>query len=88
MKRLTLVAATVLAALATHAYAAENEVATGTSDTNAVEVSQVPAAQPAAPMARNAASAGKTRAEVYDELVRAREDGSLARLNALFYSGG
>ena len=38
-------------------------------------------------MKSNAAPVGKTRAEVYEELIRAQQDGTLERLNEL-YGGG
>jgi hypothetical protein len=41
-------------------------------------------AQPAAPMKGNIAPVGKTRAEVYQELIRAQQDGTMERLNELY----
>jgi hypothetical protein len=89
MKRLTIVAAVALTAFAAHAYAGEYDAATGTSSDNTAVVSQANSApaQPAAPMMGNIAPVGKTRAAVYQELMRAQQDGTLERLNAL-YGGG
>jgi hypothetical protein len=90
MKRLTVIATAALMAVAAHAYAGESDAPTGTSDNNAEVVSQATSvsAQPAVPMTGSIAPVGKTRAEVYQELLRAQNDGALARLNALLYSGG
>jgi hypothetical protein len=89
MKYITLVVTGALIAVASQAYAGEYDTAKGTPGDNSTMASQADSvpAQPAAPMKSNAAPVGKTRAEVYDELMRAKQDGSLDRLNAL-YGGG
>lgn len=88
MRYLTLTAS-VLVAVAAHAYAGEYDAATATSGDNAAVVSQANAApaQPVTPMKNNTAHVGKTRAEVYQELIRAQQDGTMDRLNEL-YGGG
>jgi hypothetical protein len=53
-------------------------------DVSSSSVAQTAAAQP--PMA-NAQVYGKTRAEVYQELVTAEKSGELAHLNATIYAG-
>ncbi len=89
MKYLTLVATGALMAVSVQAYAGEYDAAKGTPGDNSAVVSQANSApaQPAAPMKSNAAPVGKTRAEVYEELIRAQQDGTLERLNEL-YGGG
>jgi hypothetical protein len=89
MKYLTLVVTGTLMAVAAQAYAGEYDAAKGTPGDNSAVVSQANSApaQPAAPMKSNAAPVGKTRAEVYEELIRAQQDGTLERLNEL-YGGG
>ena len=86
MKYLTLVVTGALMAVAAHAYAGEYDAATGTSGDNSAVASQpnTAPAQPAAPMKSNTAPVGKTRAEVYEELMRAKQDGTLERLNQLY----
>jgi hypothetical protein len=86
MKYLTLVVAGALTAAAAQAYAGEYDTAKGTSGDNSAVASQANTApaQPAASMKSNAAPVGKTRAEVYDELIRAQQDGTLERLNELY----
>lgn len=89
MKSLSLIAAATLALGTAHAYAGDMDVPAGTS-VNAVTVSQASpsSAQLVTPMKGNTASSGKTREEVRQELIRAQQDGMLARLNALLYGGG
>jgi hypothetical protein len=87
MKHMNWLAVAAIAVFAAHANAGEQDVAPAASD-NATVMSQAGslAAQPVAPMKSNMVPAGKTRAEVQQELIQAQKDGSLARLNAL-YSG-
>lgn len=89
MKYLILIVTGALTAVAAQAYAGEYDAAKGTRGDNSAVVSQANSApvQPAAPMKSNAAPVGKTRAEVYEELIRAQQDGTLERLNEL-YGGG
>jgi len=89
MKYLTLAITGALMAVASQTYAGEYDAAKGTPGDNSAVVSQANSApmQPAAPMKNHAAPVGKTRAEVYDELIRAQQDGTLERLNEL-YGGG
>jgi len=86
MKYLNLIATGALMAVAAYTYAGESDIATGTSGANATVVSQANSApaQPAAPMKGNIAPVGKTRAEVYQELIRAQQDGTMERLNELY----
>ena len=86
MKYLMLVVTGALMAVATQAYAGEYDAAKGTSGNNSAVASQpntAPAQSPA-PMKSNAVPVGKTRAEVYEELMRAQQDGTLERLNELY----
>jgi hypothetical protein len=85
MKHLSLIAAASLALGAAHAYAGDMNVSAGTYE-NAATVSQADpgVAQPATPMKSSPASTGKTREEVRQELIRAQQDGTMARLNALY----
>jgi hypothetical protein len=89
MKNLSLIAIAALALGAAHAYAGDMDVPAGPNE-NAVTVSQAnpSSAQLVRPMTGNAASHGKTRQEVRQELIRAQQDGTIARLNALLYGGG
>jgi hypothetical protein len=89
MKNLNLIAAAAFALGTAPAYAGDMDVLAGPSG-NAVTVSQAnpSSAQPVTPMKGNAASHDKTRQEVRQELIRAQQDGTIARLNALFYGGG
>lgn len=86
MKYLTLVVTGALMAVAAHAYAGEYDAAKGAAGDNSTVASQpnTAPAQPVAPIKSNAAPVGKTRAEVYEELMRAQQDGSLERLNQLY----
>jgi hypothetical protein len=85
VKYLSLIAAAILAMGATHAYAGDTDVTTG-PDENGTTVSQVvPAAgQATTPMKGSPAPMGKTREEVYQELIRAQKDGTMERLNVLY----
>lgn len=89
MKYLTLVVTGALMGVAVQAYAGEYDAAKETPDDSSAVVSQANSApvQPTAPMKSNAAPVGKTRAEVYEELIRAQQDGTLERLNEM-YGGG
>lgn len=89
MKNPGLIVAATLALGAAHAYAGDMDVPAGTNE-NAVSVSQAnpSSTQLVTPMKGNTASHGKTRQEVRQELIRAQQDGTIARLNALFYGGG
>ena len=86
MKYLMLAVTGALMAVATQTYAGEYDAAKGTSGDNSAVASQpnTAPAQPPAPMKGNAAPVGKTRAEVYEELMRAQQDGTLERLNELY----
>ena len=86
MKYLTLVVAGALMAVAAQAYAGEYDAAKGTSGDSSAVASQpnTAPAQSAAPMKSNAAPVGKTRAEVYEELMRAEQDGTMERMNELY----
>lgn len=88
MKHLSLIAAATLALGAAHVYAGDMDVSAGTFE-NAATVSQADpaAAQPVMAMKSSPASMGKTREEVRQELIRAQQDGTMERLNAL-YGGG
>lgn len=89
MKYLTLAVTGALMAIASQTFAGESDAAKGAPGDNSAVVSQANSApmQAAAPTKNNAAPVGKTRAEVYEELIRAQQDGTLERLNEL-YGGG
>jgi hypothetical protein len=89
MKNLGLIATATLALGAAHAYGGDMAVQAGT-DENAVIVSQANSSSTrlVTPMKGNTASSGKTREEVSQELIRAQQDGTMARLNELLYGGG
>jgi hypothetical protein len=86
MKYFTLVVTGALMAVAAQAYAGEYDAAKEMSGDNSAVASQpnMEPLQPAAPMKSNAAPVGKTRAEVYEELIRAQQDGTMERLNELY----
>jgi Domain of unknown function (DUF4148) len=85
MKHLSLIAAASLALGAAHAYAGDMNVSAGTYE-NAATVSQADpgVAQPATLVKSSPASTGKTREEIRQELIRAQQDGTMARLNELY----
>lgn len=88
MKYLTLAVTGALMAIASQTFAGESDAGKGTPGDNSAVVSQANSApMQAAPTKNNAAPVGKTRAEVYEELMRAQQDGTLERLNEL-YGGG
>ncbi len=89
MKNFNLIVAVTLALGAANAYAGDMDVQAGTYE-NAAAVSQADpsSAQLVTPMKGSTASSGKTRAEVRQELIRAQQDGTMARLNSLLYGGG
>ncbi|MFM0162137.1 MULTISPECIES: DUF4148 domain-containing protein [Paraburkholderia] len=89
MKNFNLIAVVTLALGAANAYAGDMDVPAGTYE-NAAAVSQADpsSAQLVTPMKGSTASSGKTRAEVRQELIRAQQDGTMARLNSLLYGGG
>ncbi|WP_107153392.1 DUF4148 domain-containing protein [Trinickia symbiotica] len=87
MKTLTVISIAAFAACTTQAMAAGTEDTPSTTSSDATVMTQnAVGAQPATGM-ESGAPMGKTRAEVYQELLRAQKDGTLDRLNAL-YGGG
>ncbi|GAB3630294.1 hypothetical protein PTE30175_03636 [Pandoraea terrae] len=89
MKALTMIAAAALSVCAAQAYAGDADVTTATSSNGATTTAQATSAptQSAMPRAGDVVRTGKTREEVYQELIRAQKDGTMERLNAL-YGGG
>jgi hypothetical protein len=89
MKRTALVVAAALALCVAQAYAGEQDVAPAAQAGTTAVMSQADSAsaQRVAPMSGEVAHVGKTRADVYQELIRAEKDGSLARLTAQLYNG-
>jgi Domain of unknown function (DUF4148) len=88
MKHFTLIVGATLALGAAHAYAGDMDVAPGPDESGATVSKVVPAAgQATMPMKGSPAPMGKTREEVYQELIRAQKDGTMERLTAL-YNGG
>ncbi len=87
MKTLTVISIAAFAVCATQAMAAGNDDTTTATSNDATAMTQnAVGTQPAGAM-ESGARMGKTRAEVYQELLRAQQDGTLDRLNAL-YGGG
>jgi predicted Rossmann fold nucleotide-binding protein DprA/Smf involved in DNA uptake len=84
MKHMTWAAVAALAVGAAHVNAADQDNATpAASGHDATIMSE--AGPPSMPMQSAVAPAGKTRADVLQELIQAEKDGSLARLNTLLY---
>jgi hypothetical protein len=87
MKTLSMISVAALALCATQAMAAGGtDMPNVTSGTNAAMAQDV-GAQPAG-SADSGARVGKTRAEVYQELIRAKQNGTLDRLNESVFGGG
>lgn len=87
MKTLTLIPIAALALCATLAHAGDNADTSRTaSDGNATMTSDAVGGTSVGG-SESGAHLGKTRAEVYQELLRAQKDGTLDRLNEL-YGGG
>lgn len=87
MKSLSTISIAALALCAMQAMAADGtDTSNATSATNAAMTQGAVGAQPTG-SSDSGAGVGKTRAEVYQELIRARQDGTLDKLNAL-YGGG
>lgn len=86
MKSLSTISIAALALCAMQAMAADGTgTSNATSETNAATQGAV-GAQPTG-SSDSGARVGKTRAEVYQELIRAKQDGTLDNLNALFGGG-
>ena len=76
------VIALTLACGSVAAHASENG---SVSNFPAVSQSHVQTLQQSAPAGTSSAERGLTRREVYNQLVQAERDGTIARLNALYY---
>ncbi|WP_206996183.1 DUF4148 domain-containing protein [Trinickia mobilis] len=84
MNTLTLIPIAALTLCTTLAYAGDNSDASSTaSDSNAAMTSDAVGGTSGGGSMSGAPS-GKTRAEVYQELLRAQKDGTQERLNALY----
>ena len=84
MKHLSWIAAAALAAFSVSVCAQDAPTPAASADANRMTMSQAPALPPAGGIGNAVQPAGKTRAEVYQELIRAQKDGTLERLNALY----
>jgi hypothetical protein len=81
MKTLTLIPIAAFALCVTQAYAGDDAgTSNAASHSNAMASESVGA--PSGGTSGSGAPVGKTRAEVYQELLRAQKDGSLDKLNA------
>lgn len=86
MKNLTLIAAlTACAALlsAGPAFAADAAPTAQTTGTDTVAMSAAPASAKSMPVDQ---TVGKTRAEVYQELIRSEQSGEMQRLDSTLYA--
>jgi hypothetical protein len=81
MKILTIAAALTALIAAAPVFAADAQPATDTVAQNTSLSTTAPA-----PGVQVAASAGKTRAEVYQELLQAEKSGEMQRLNSTLYA--
>jgi hypothetical protein len=79
--------APVAIALAASLGCAAAHAATQPADTSTAIAAQMHSAQPTQAGAPAETSNGLTRREVYNQLVRAEQDGSLARLDDTLYAG-
>jgi hypothetical protein len=87
MKTLILIPAAALCLCATQVYAGDDAGTSSTpSDSNAAMTAQSVGGSPGGTIG-SGAPIGKTRADVYQELLRAQKDGTMDRMNA-FYGGG
>jgi hypothetical protein len=83
MNTLTLIPIAALALCTTLAYAGDAGTSSTATDSNAAMASDAVGGTPEGG-SMSGAHVGKTRAEVYQELLRAQKDGTLDRLNALY----
>lgn len=87
MKALTLAAALITATTVTAVLApASAFAADAQSATDSTPQTTMMAANTSAPSMQSAEPAGKTRAEVYQELLRAEKSGEMQRLNSTLYA--
>ena len=86
MKHMTWVAGAALAVGAAHVNAADQDNVTPVASGHDATIMSE-AGPPSMPMQSTVAPAGKTRADVLQELMQDEKDGSLARLNRLLYKG-
>jgi hypothetical protein len=87
MKHLSWIAAAALAAFSVSVCAQDAAMPAASADADRTTMSQAqtPALPtPASGIGAAVQPAGKTRAQVYQELIRAQKDGTLERLNALY----
>ncbi|MEM5382898.1 hypothetical protein VSR68_04730 [Paraburkholderia phymatum] len=89
MKTMLILCGGVLCLSALQAYAQESatNTATSTSTTPETVVNSEGPGMSSTSMSGSAISHGKTRAEVYQDLVRSQKNGEAARLNDLFKGG-
>jgi hypothetical protein len=83
MKKLTFVPIALLAVFATQAYAGDTSTSTMSADPSATVTTQESSGAPIQG-ATASGGMGKTRAQVYDELIRAQKDGTADRLKDLY----
>lgn len=87
MKAMNLIPVVALSLFAMQVYAGDNPDTYGTApNSNAAMTEQSVGGMPGGTTS-SGAPVGKTRAQVYQELIRAQQDGTMDRINAL-YGGG
>lgn len=87
IKPLALASVLMLSAGLATAQSTSTDPAQPGASTMTMSANTTPSAAPAVSMAPAAQPLGKTREEVYRELVRAQKDGTIERLNALYMGG-
>ncbi|SIT40714.1 conserved exported hypothetical protein [Paraburkholderia piptadeniae] len=85
MKAMILIPVAALSLYAMQVHAEDASTSSTSSDSNAAMTTDSVGGTTAG--TTSGASAGKTRAQVYQELIRAKQDGTLDRINE-FYGGG
>ena len=87
MKKLILIPVAALALLATQAWASDDESTAPSASDNTAAMTTESVGGTTGGMSGSGALVGKTREQVYQELLRAQQDGTIDRMNA-FYGGG
>jgi hypothetical protein len=87
MKAMILIPVTALSLYAMQAYAASDAGTSPDPNGNATMTAESYGGTTAG-TSSSGAIVGKTRNEVYQELIRAKQDGTIDRLNQLYYGGG
>ena len=87
MKTLILIPVAALTLFGTQAWAGDDESAPASVSDNSAAMTTESVGGTAGGMSSSGAIVGKTREQVYQELLRAQKDGTIDRMNA-FYGGG